>query len=169
MTSFYINKSESKDNLYHGNEIQVLFGENWEAARERSFWRDLKATAEQEKQIQEHPRDKNSWGLCCGSTTQSPFGSHTAPLPPVTCQSVPAPSGQKLPHFVLDFLKITPLTKTKSHSSTVLGLDPKLTNPSPSCLPLPTATREAAAFPLGQPEGRPWCLMITNRQNEMSP
>ena len=33
----------------------MLFGETWEAAQERSFWKDLKATAEQEKQTQEHP------------------------------------------------------------------------------------------------------------------
>ena len=84
-------------------------------------------------------------------------------------ESMPAPSGQKLPHFALDFLKITPLTKTKSHSSTVLGLDPKLTKPSLFCLPPSTATCEAAAFPLCQPEGRPWCLIITTDKMRCHP
>lgn len=61
MPSFYINKSEGKD-FYHGNETQALFGENWEAARQRSFWRDLKATREQEKQIPEHPFGQEQGG-----------------------------------------------------------------------------------------------------------
>lgn len=71
---------------------------------------------------------------CAVDPQQKVLLVHTQPLfppPHHMPESVPAPSGQKLPHFVLDFLKITPLTKTRSHSGTVLGLDPKLTKTRP--------------------------------------
>ena len=37
MPSFYVNKLEGKEGLYRGNETEVLFGENGEAARKREL------------------------------------------------------------------------------------------------------------------------------------
>ena len=82
----------------------MLFGETWEAAQERSFWRDLKATAEQEKQIQEHPLGQEQVMILLKIHNRKSFGFANSPSSP--CQmpeTVLAPSGQKLPHFVLGF------------------------------------------------------------------
>lgn len=110
--SFYINILEGKEDLSHGKETRVPFGENGEAARKSSSQRDLQATGEQETQIQEHLLSRNKgWWSFPWPTTESAFLVCKHPLH--TLLNAREPQVDKSYHAMWGTL-ISPLKKRKS-------------------------------------------------------